>query len=140
MPKILVVESQLKLQFFLRILLEKEGYEVMATSDGYEAVKLFTRTPAKMVICNLLNPSRDGLQTIKDIKTINRSTVAIILSGSETIEELGFLQAALKLGVQAIVAKPFDIGDFLKCIHILLSKQALLSTLGECPSHFLNLK
>lgn len=140
MPIILVVESQLNTQLFLRILLEQEGYEVMVTSDGYEAVKIFVRTPAKIVICNLLNPSRDGLQTIKDIKTINSSTIAMILSGSETIESSGYLQAALKLEVQATVAKPFDILDFLKCIHTLLSKQALLTTLGEYPSHFLESK
>ncbi|TGE32190.1 response regulator [Desulfosporosinus sp. Sb-LF] len=136
MPNILVVESQRNTLLFLRILLEQEGYEVMATSDGYEAVKLFARTPSKMVICNLLNPSRDGLKTIKEIKTINRSAVAmIIISGSETIKELDYLEAALKHGVQATIAKPFDIVVFLKCIHTLLSEQALLTMLGEEPPH-----
>jgi len=122
MARILVVESQPKVRLLLRILLEEEGHEVIATSNGYNAVELFAKKPANIVICNLLNPSRNGLQTTEEIKTINPSTPAVILSGSDTIYEANYLQAAHKIKVQATLAKPFDIINLRKWVKSLLSE------------------
>ena len=122
MARILVVESQPRVQLLLRILLEEEGHEVVATSNGYNAVELFAKKPANIVICNLLNPSRNGLQTTEEIKAINPSTPAVILSGSDTIYEANYLQAADKIKVQATLAKPFDIINLRKWVKSLLSE------------------
>lgn len=120
--RILVVESQPKVQLLLRTLLEEEGHEVIATSDGYKAVELFAKNPANMVICNLLNPSRNGLQTTEKIKAINPFTPVIILSGSDMINEVDYLQAVHKIKVQATLAKPFDIINLFKWVNLLLSE------------------
>ena len=122
MARILLVESDSKLQLLLRLLLEEQGYEVIATCDGYSAVELYTEKPANLVICNLLNPSQNGLQTLEAIKSINEFILGVVISGSDLIDDLEYREAALKVGIQATFTKPFDIRDFTKCINSLLNE------------------
>lgn len=116
MARILVVENEPNVQLLLQLLLEEQGHEVIVTSDGYLAVELYVERSVSLVICNLLNPTRNGLQTIQAIKSINKAVPAVVLSGSNIIQEPEYSEAARRIGIHATFAKPFDIGEFRKCI------------------------
>jgi CheY-like chemotaxis protein len=54
----------------------------------------------------MLMPDKEGLETISDIRAINKDTKIIAMSGGGTTQNLTFLQMAKKMGANLLLSKP----------------------------------
>jgi DNA-binding NtrC family response regulator len=78
--RILVVDDEESMRQYLSILLEKEGYEVVAASSGAEALQLMEADPFAVVLSDIQMPKVDGIQLLKGIKAIDPTTPVIMLT------------------------------------------------------------
>ena len=103
--RILVVDDSPPVRRVLRALLEKEGYEVVCGSDGFEAVKAVRTDSPAMVILDLNMPNMDGFEALSKIRESHPALPVVVFSAhtSEGAEES---LEALSRGATAWVSKP----------------------------------
>jgi DNA-binding response OmpR family regulator len=66
--KILIVDDEEQVREILRMWLEKAGFEVFEAMDGKMGVDVHQKTPVDMMICDLIMPGQEGLETITQFK------------------------------------------------------------------------
>ena len=79
MPTILVVDDELSMREFLKILLEKEGYEVATASEASSAIDLIDSKDFDLVISDIKMPGMGGLSLLEKIKEINSALPVIMI-------------------------------------------------------------
>ena len=67
MKRILIIDDDTQLRQMLRQLLERQGYEVADAPDGREAMKLYRRSPADLIITDIIMPEKEGIETIIEL-------------------------------------------------------------------------
>jgi two-component system chemotaxis response regulator CheY len=104
---------------FIREILEIANHEVVAeASDGIEAVERFIATKPDLVLLDLAMPKKDGLQTIKEILTTDKTAKIILLSASGNLRTLN---ECVQAGAVCYVMKPFAFDELLGIIRTTLS-------------------
>ena len=73
MPSILVVDDELSMREFLKILLEKEGYEVSSAADAANAIDQIKSASFDLIISDIKMPGMGGLTLLEKIKEIDSS-------------------------------------------------------------------
>jgi len=103
--KILIVEDEYTNMFFLKSAFKGHHFELVATTDGEEAVTTFEQSPDfDFVLMDLKLPLMNGFQATKKIKAI-RSDVPIIAVTAYALR--GDREKALEAGCDDYIAKPF---------------------------------
>ena len=107
MKYVLVAEDEASIRDFVVINLHRSGYEVIETSNGEEAIKLFDEYESKIdiVILDIMMPSVDGLEVCKYIRNKNKR-VGIIMLTART-QEMDKV-TGLMVGADDYVTKPFS--------------------------------
>jgi PAS domain S-box-containing protein len=109
---ILLVEDEEMLRDLGVIILESEGYRVLAAKDGVEAVALFEayRDDIGLVVCDLGLPRLGGREAFLKMKESRPGVRAIVASG---YLEPTIRSEMLKAGVLDTIQKPYDFNDLL---------------------------
>lgn len=106
--RILVVEDDPSMRFFLSEAMEREGYRIEAVASGEEALERITQDRFNLVILDLKLPSIDGMEVLANIKVTNPEIVVIMITAhgsKDTAIE------AIKKGAYDYFSKPFDINE-----------------------------
>ena len=108
--KILLVEDNAMTRQVIKALLMKLGHEIAGEAeDGEQAVRYFTELRPDVVFLDLVLPGRSGLEVLEDLRGMDPKARVVVIT-AVTQEEID-----LKLyhqGVDAILRKPFSMGDF----------------------------
>lgn len=107
---ILFVDDEEIVRTFGVMALERQGYTVIAASDGQEGLDLFIREREKigLVILDLVLPKLPGKEVLKKIRLIDREIKIIISSGQEFELNKHIFNEYMALDY---IMKPFDIAD-----------------------------
>jgi DNA-binding response OmpR family regulator len=107
-PKLLMVDDEPTIVEFTRKIYEKKGYLTFGATDGPGAVAIFQRERPEVTLIDVHMPFSpfDGVETLRRIKEIDKSTCCIMLS---RITEKLFVEHSRKYGASAYIRKPFDI-------------------------------
>lgn len=103
MPKILLVEDELRMAENLKQVFTIKGYEVILALTGKDAIELYQKEKPDVVLLDLGLPDMNGRDVLKDIKTKRPELKVVIVSGygeKDVEEEL------LKLGADYFLSKP----------------------------------
>jgi twitching motility two-component system response regulator PilG len=105
-PRILIVDDSPTVRKLVTMTMEKNGYQVTAAANGYEATDRLLKNLPDLILLDISMPGIDGYQVCKLIKG-NRETAAIpvvMLSGKD-----GFLDRirGRMAGFTASITKPF---------------------------------
>ena len=65
---IMIVEDDPYISHFLQMSFEQEGYRILMTTKGHEALSLFYSHQPDIVILDLGLPDIDGLEVIQEIR------------------------------------------------------------------------
>ena len=84
--RILVVEDEEGMREFLKILLGKEHYQVVACEAGDEAIRRFKDENFHAVITDIKMPGMDGIEVLSAIKGIDPVVPVIIMTGHASME------------------------------------------------------
>ena len=117
--KILIVDDEPSIRKYLQTLLEVDGYDVNAVSNGKDALETVTTgEKPDVIILDVLMPEMDGLDTLRALMQQDRSLNVIMLSCSN---EVGTVVEAIRLGANDYLTKPFEKPELdaalLKCRH-----------------------
>ncbi|HVP36491.1 MAG TPA: response regulator [Terriglobales bacterium] len=86
MYKILLVEDEPHLLELYQEELQDEGYEVMTTMDGQEAVLLTKKNLPDLVVLDIKIKKLHGLEVLKQIKGFNKNLPVVLNSAYETFK------------------------------------------------------
>ncbi|MEO0164951.1 MAG: sigma-54 dependent transcriptional regulator [candidate division WOR-3 bacterium] len=114
---ILVCDDEASQRELLAGFLKNLGHSVTIAAHGKEAIEKNRTTSFDLAILDLKMPEIDGIETMREMKSIDPQTYFIILTGFGTIESA---VQAIKLGAYDYLSKPVDLGKLemlIKRIH-----------------------
>ena len=119
MSKILVVDDDLKIQMLVKIMLEKNGYEVKCVSSGIEAFQVLDSYEPDLIMLDVMMPVMDGYEVCRKIKSNDKTkTIPVIM-----LTALGMgedFEKALENGADWYIVKPFNSRQLLSRVSMLL--------------------
>lgn len=102
---VLLVDDEAAQLMLLRMLLERQGYQVVTALDGGEAMELLRRnTDIRLVVTDIHMPVMDGYDLIRNIRIEQNRYVYIIVLTSN--EEKKSVVKALNYGADDFLTKP----------------------------------
>ena len=121
MRYILVVEDErIERETLIQILQEHiEDSTVDGAKNGIEALKKANEKQYDMICADINMPGMNGLDMIKQMRTIQLHSQFIILTSYNYFE---YAQEAIRLGVCDFILKPYNIQEFIVCIRQHLDK------------------
>ena len=120
--RILVVDDDQDMVYIIGEFFRKKGYEVLAASDGEEALEMIKTVSPDLIIADLTMPKMGGWYFTQKVRQDKRyaKTPIIVLSGLlENDTEPEKFEAA-----NAYMAKPFDIFKLHEKVQALLKEPA----------------
>ena len=108
-PNILISDDDPSIRELLRLVLQGEGYNVIIASDGEEALEIVKKTPIDVAVLDIKMPRMNGIEVLKEIKTIDRGIEVIIITGFADFESLR--KSMSEYGAFDYLLKPFKAAD-----------------------------
>jgi DNA-binding response OmpR family regulator len=119
--KVLIVDDEEVIRKFLRIHLDKLGYEVMEAADGEQAIEQLGKDDFDLLICDILMPKKDGWEVIKEAKsnpkTKNIPVIVLTAKNKDSDMFKGY-----DLGASYYMSKPFTKGQLLYGLKLMLEE------------------
>lgn len=112
--RILIVDDEEKIRIILRMLLEKEGYEVIDADSGNEAIKICGKNQFDVVLLDMNMPLLNGLETMQKLKVLQKHAQYVFITAHGTIKHA---VQAMKDGAYNFVSKPFDNNEILAILN-----------------------
>lgn len=122
MARILIIDDEPQIRSMLKLMLEREGYEVVEAPDGVEGIKIYRQNPADLIITDLIMPNKDGIGMIIDLKKEFPDVNIIAMSGGGLNKPDGYLKGAKKLGAACTLTKPIDREEMLRAVKDILKE------------------
>ena len=104
MKTILVVDDERNIVALVRLYLEKEGFNVVAASDGEQALVQFERSDPDLVVLDVMLPKLDGFEVCRELRRRGDVPILMLTARSEDIDAI----VGLELGADDYVTKPFN--------------------------------
>ncbi len=113
-PLVLVVDDEPQIQRFLKPALVAAGYRVAAATDGAHALRFADMLQPAAIILDLGLPDMDGKDVIAAIRRTGDVPIIVLSARDREAEKI----AALDLGANDFVNKPFGIGELLARLRV----------------------
>src|SRR3954467_114494 len=123
-PRILLVDDEQPIQALLSFPLQRDGYEVIAASDGQEALNRFAEQPFDLVVLDLMLPKVDGLEVCRRMRARSAVPIIILTAKSEEIDKV----VGLELGADDYITKPFSMREFRSRVKAALRRAGMART------------
>ena len=124
LDKVLIVDDDKNICDLLRLYLEKEGYSVILSHDGEEAVVKFNALKPDIVLLDVMLPGLDGWQVCREIRKISDKPIIMLTAKGETFDKV----LGLELGADDYIVKPFDSKEVIARI------KAVVRRTGQSPA------
>ncbi len=120
--KILVVDDEKNTLYFLRNLLQEEGYEVETERNGRCAVEKAVSEDFDLVLCDLRMPGVDGMAVLEQIRELRPRANVVMMTAFVSINSA---VEAIRAGAYDYLTKPFRADEVLKTVKQALEQQRL---------------
>src|SRR5690242_11966038 len=102
---VLVVEDELEVRAYFEVALECLGYKAELAQDGDAAIEILNQLGSEVqaVVLDLLLPNRDGIETLREIRSLYPTLPVILVSGPASPLNI---VAAMKNGAADFLTKP----------------------------------
>lgn len=104
MATVLIAEDDKDIVELLRLYISGSGYDVLASSDGKQALELAREQHVDIALVDIMMPRMNGYDFIKALRRESGIPVIIISARSQPADKIVGLDA----GADGFIAKPFD--------------------------------
>jgi two-component system alkaline phosphatase synthesis response regulator PhoP len=119
--KILVVDDEVDLVETLRFPLEMEGFNVLVSYNGEDALSQARKENPDLILLDLMLPKLDGYKVCRLLKFDERyKHIPILMLTAKTQEKDKLL--GKETGANEYITKPFDIDELMKKVKAYLQK------------------
>jgi two-component system KDP operon response regulator KdpE len=119
-PSILLVEDDRDTRQALVRDLEAHGYRVTSAQDGRSALRAWEAQRPDLVVLDLGLPDTDGLDVVRRLRRDAATPVLILSARDQELDKV----AALELGADDYVTKPFGMRELHARLRVLLRRSA----------------
>jgi two-component system, OmpR family, alkaline phosphatase synthesis response regulator PhoP len=117
--RILLVEDEESIRDVVKLNLELEGYETIATDNGKEAIRLSQEQHFDLLVLDVMLPEMNGFEICEQVRLTNHDTPIIFLTAKDSPQDR---VAGLKKGADDYLTKPFNLEELLLRVQILLKR------------------
>ncbi|MBT8493157.1 MAG: response regulator transcription factor [Deltaproteobacteria bacterium] len=125
---ILIIEDDNAIATGLSMNLKLEGYETALAGDGAAGLEMIRRNHPSLVLLDIGLPKKDGVTLLGELRRSGNRTPVIILSARGTEYDK---VAALKIGADDYVTKPFALAELIARIEAVLRRY---EAAGQSPA------
>ncbi|MGQ0649444.1 MAG: HAMP domain-containing protein [Gemmatimonadaceae bacterium] len=120
--KVLVVDDDVRNIFALTTVLENREMEVVAATNGRQAIEILSRTPdVEAVLMDIMMPEMDGFQTMREIRRNPRFRSLPILALTAKAMK-GDRERCMEAGASDYIAKPVNTDQLLSLLRVWLHR------------------
>ncbi len=120
--KLLIVDDERVALRNLEHVMKKEGYEVVGTQSGPNALKMLDEQAFDVVLTDLRMEKVDGMEVLRRCRELHPDTEVIMITGYATLES-GV--DAMKHGAFYYIAKPFKLDEVRRVVKEAVGKVSL---------------
>ncbi|MBF0183363.1 MAG: response regulator [Magnetococcales bacterium] len=110
---LLLVDDEDDLRENLAMLLEHEGFRVQMAASGGEGLSYMNNQRFDLVILDLIMPGMDGIETMLEMRRLNKTTRFVFITAFATLETAVY---AVRKGASDYLAKPFRAEELLAAV------------------------
>lgn len=126
MQNILIVDDEPDVRDALERVLDRAGYVVRTAANAMDAMTELERSPADVVITDIIMPKINGVQAIESIRKAFPAIRIIAISGGgnfgitayqpRAITTTAYLESALDAGAHLVLTKPFEAAELIQAV------------------------
>jgi DNA-binding NtrC family response regulator len=120
-PRVLVVDDEESMRFFLRRALSRRGFEVDAVPDGPRGITRFLESRPDAVLLDVRLPGMNGRDVLERIRAADPSVPVIVMTGYASVEDA---MGAMWAGATDYVRKPLRADDVAGALERALAARA----------------
>ena len=118
----MLVDDEPDILEFIGYNLRKEGYRVITTTNGREAISIATKERPDLIVLDVMMPDMDGVETCKELRDVPQLkdvVIAFLTARNEDYSQI----AGLEAGADDYISKPIKPRVFVSRIKALLRRQ-----------------
>ena len=119
---ILVVDDEKLIRSVIKDYLLNEKFMVYEAENGEEALRVFKEEKINLVILDVMMPKMDGIETLKELRTISEVPVIMLTAIKEETDKIH----SFDLGVDDYVTKPFSPKELVSRVKAVLKRCGML--------------
>lgn len=105
MKKVLIVDDAAFMRMSIRMMLEKNGFEVVGEAEnGFEGVKQYKELKPDIVTMDITMPTMTGLEALITIKEFDPQAKIVMISA---MGQEDMVREAIMQGAKTFIVKPF---------------------------------
>src|SRR5687767_8199753 len=107
-PRILVVDDEPSMRDMLRIVLRRDGYDVVVAENGREALGVLERERVDLLLSDIRMADLSGVDVLRAARQMNRDIIAFMMTAYASTETA---VEAMRLGAVDYFTKPFSMDE-----------------------------
>ena len=107
-PRILIVDDEPSMRDMLRIVLRRDGYDVLVAQNGREALGVLERERVDLLLSDIRMADISGVDVLRAAKQTNRDIIAFMMTAFASTETA---VEAMRLGAVDYFTKPFSMDE-----------------------------
>ena len=136
--RILVVDDDPDILQYVKMNLEREGFETDTASNGADALRLAAEQPPSLVLLDVMMPGMDGLTTLKHLRNdAPTASVPVVMLTARALAQDRV--KGLDLGADDYITKPFAVEELVARIRTVIRRAQQMrdvSPLTGLPGNF----
>jgi len=136
MAKIIIIDDDAQMRRMVGRILTGAGHDVREAENGCDGLAAIRAQKPDLVITDVLMPEKDGIETIRELRTADGKIPILVFSGGGQISNKAmFLDMAKEFGASASLEKPFRAAELLETVARLLSPRPTVASYGGAAAN-----
>jgi two-component system response regulator PilR (NtrC family) len=107
-PRILIVDDEPSMRDMLRIVLRRDGFDVLLAANGAEAIAMLEKERVDLLLSDIRMPDVGGVDVLRAAKALNRDIIAFMMTAFASTDSA---VEAMRLGAVDYFTKPFNMDE-----------------------------
>lgn len=125
--RILVIDDDVETTELIKIILDPENFEVIATNSGLEGLDMLNHINPSVVVLDLMMPEIDGFSLCKKIREFSQVPILVL----SAVNKPGIIAQALETGADDYLNKPIKSNLLIAHLHKLARRSKSSHTMIE---------
>lgn len=117
--RVMVIDDEKDFLYTIEYWLKSKGYSVFTASNGQEAIDVIRKEPLDIIFLDLHMPVMDGVETLKNIRQLNKNIPVILITAYASDEKV---TEAEKHGIAGLFYKYKDLSESANLIETILRR------------------
>ncbi|HET9423885.1 MAG TPA: response regulator [Gemmatimonadaceae bacterium] len=109
--KVLVVDDDTAVRSVIARMIRLDGHSVIEASNGVGGLRALDEQPVDLVVTDVVMPDMEGLEFLRRMRKRPQAPRVIAISGGGRAPAGNYLELALSLGADGVLAKPVSLEE-----------------------------